>query len=172
MDTRFQPLIVKECIRSVLMDNLAHKEYSSETMAEDTKVLVELIRKKIKDLAYDRYKIIVQVHIGEYRGQGIKIASRKFWDADTDNFAQWFVVFIITDGTTTLLVIHIGMEYLPFSCLFLTRLSLTPLPFPSPSHQCLTKIVHDDDHDNIKGSDCTKSIGQLGKHERLWSSLR
>ncbi|CAI9735944.1 Hypothetical predicted protein [Octopus vulgaris] len=103
----FQPLIVKECIRSVLMDNLAHKEYSSETMAEDTKVLVELIRKKIKDLAYDRYKIIVQVHIGEYRGQGIKIASRKFWDADTDNFA----VDVYTNNSLFCVAMVCGVYY-------------------------------------------------------------
>jgi hypothetical protein len=35
-----------------------------------------------------RYKFMVQVVMGEQKGEGIRIGSRFFWDADTDKFAS------------------------------------------------------------------------------------
>jgi hypothetical protein len=45
---------------------------------------------------YERYKFVVNVTIGEIRGEGVKyhpffnvrVGARCFWDADTDNVAQ------------------------------------------------------------------------------------
>uniref|UniRef100_A0AAX7SVX3 Uncharacterized protein n=1 Tax=Astatotilapia calliptera TaxID=8154 RepID=A0AAX7SVX3_ASTCA len=37
---------------------------------------------------FDKYKLVVQVVIGEQRGQGVKMSSRCFWDADTDSYAE------------------------------------------------------------------------------------
>ena len=34
-----------------------------------------------------RYKIIVQVTIGQMRDQGVRITSRSLWDTTTDNYA-------------------------------------------------------------------------------------
>ena len=38
-------------------------------------------------LGYDRYKFIVQVLIGERRDQGVRMGTKCFWDAGTDNQA-------------------------------------------------------------------------------------
>ena len=35
-----------------------------------------------------RYKIIVQVTIGELKDQGIRVASRCLWDVSTDNYTS------------------------------------------------------------------------------------
>ncbi|CAM9219843.1 unnamed protein product, partial [Hapterophycus canaliculatus] len=35
-----------------------------------------------------RYKYVVQVVIGEQRGEGVRMGSRCFWDSDTDNVAS------------------------------------------------------------------------------------
>ena len=35
-----------------------------------------------------RYKYVVHVSMGEMRGEGVRMGSRCFWDADTDNIAQ------------------------------------------------------------------------------------
>lgn len=40
------------------------------------------------ELQLDRYKYVVQVVIGEQRGEGVKMACRCLWDSDTDNYAQ------------------------------------------------------------------------------------
>lgn len=39
------------------------------------------------ELDYPRYKVVVQVVMGENKLQGVRVASRCLWDADTDGFA-------------------------------------------------------------------------------------
>lgn len=38
---------------------------------------------------FTRYKIVVQVVLGENKGQGTRIASRCLWETDTDNSASY-----------------------------------------------------------------------------------
>jgi len=35
-----------------------------------------------------RYKYMVQVVIGEQRGEGVRMGCRTFWDRDTDTYAS------------------------------------------------------------------------------------
>ncbi len=42
----------------------------------------------IIDLGLPRYKFMVQVLIGENRGQGVRMGSRCFWDSNTDSQAS------------------------------------------------------------------------------------
>ncbi|CAH1245857.1 TCTEX1D2 [Branchiostoma lanceolatum] len=85
---KFRPAAVKECIHIVLNEALTGKEYDGEQTAELCKHLSNEIKKKLKELSYDRYKFVVQVVVGEQKGEGVKMACRSFWDADTDNYAQ------------------------------------------------------------------------------------
>ncbi|XP_017901670.1 PREDICTED: tctex1 domain-containing protein 2 [Capra hircus] len=82
---RFRPSVVKDCIHAVLKEELASAEYSPEEMPQLTKHLSENIKDKLKEMGFDRYKMVVQVVIGEQRGEGVFMAARCFWDADTDN---------------------------------------------------------------------------------------
>ncbi|XP_067669145.1 dynein light chain Tctex-type protein 2B-like isoform X2 [Haliotis asinina] len=84
----FRPVTVKEMIHVVLAEHLTGKVYNSEETTELTKTISDEIKTKLKELGYDRYKFIVQVVIGEQRGEGVKMACRCFWDSDTDNYAQ------------------------------------------------------------------------------------
>ncbi|XP_026546372.1 tctex1 domain-containing protein 2 [Notechis scutatus] len=85
---RFRSSMVKDCIREVLKEELANVQYNPEEIGAQTKVLSELIRDRLKDKGFHRYKIVVQVVIGEQRGEGVNMAARCFWDADSDNYAQ------------------------------------------------------------------------------------
>nr|XP_012416269.1 PREDICTED: tctex1 domain-containing protein 2 [Odobenus rosmarus divergens] len=85
---RFRPSVVKECIHAVLKEELANAEYSPEEMPQLTKRLSETIKDKLKEMGFDRYKMVVQVVIGEQRGEGVFMAARCFWDADTDNYTH------------------------------------------------------------------------------------
>uniref|UniRef100_A0A8C8Z7A7 Dynein light chain Tctex-type 2B n=1 Tax=Prolemur simus TaxID=1328070 RepID=A0A8C8Z7A7_PROSS len=85
-DWMFRPSVVKECIHAVLKEELANAEYSPEEMPQLTKHLSENIKDKLKEMGFDRYKMVVQVVIGEQRGEGVFMAARCFWDADTDNY--------------------------------------------------------------------------------------
>lgn len=40
-------------------------------------------------LGFDRYKLVVQVALGENRAQGVHVACRGLWDADSDNYATY-----------------------------------------------------------------------------------
>lgn len=41
-----------------------------------------------KEMNLARYKYVVQVVIGEQRGEGVRMGSRCFWDSETDNVAS------------------------------------------------------------------------------------
>ena len=63
--------------------------------ADDVEVLSKDIADKIKGACKDilgmphsRYKLIVQVTIGQTKDQGVRIVSRCLWDTATDNYAS------------------------------------------------------------------------------------
>ncbi|XP_029069597.1 tctex1 domain-containing protein 2 isoform X2 [Monodon monoceros] len=68
---RFRPSVVRDCIHAVLKEELANAEYSPEEMPQLTKRLSENIKDKLKEMGFDRYKMVVQVVIGEQRGEGV-----------------------------------------------------------------------------------------------------
>ncbi|XP_075056692.1 dynein light chain Tctex-type protein 2B [Mixophyes fleayi] len=85
---KFRTAVVKDCIQSVLKKELKTKQYIPEEVPQLTRFLSETIKDQLKELGFDRYKMVVQVVIGEQRGEGVKMAARCFWDADTDNYAE------------------------------------------------------------------------------------
>ncbi|XP_071608451.1 dynein light chain Tctex-type protein 2B isoform X1 [Heliangelus exortis] len=103
---RFKSSTVKECIHAILKEKLANVQYVPEEMPQLTQSLSETIKDRLKEEGFDRYKMVVQVVIGEQRGEGVKssqvnsvgdgstlspfssMAARCFWDADTDSYAH------------------------------------------------------------------------------------
>merc|ERR1719487_1033963 len=78
----------REIIREVLHSKLEKATYNMETTQLLTRQVSDEIKDRLKDLLLPRYKIVVQVAIGEQRGQGVRMGSRCFWDADTDSYAS------------------------------------------------------------------------------------
>ncbi|CAL8393483.1 unnamed protein product [Boreogadus saida] len=85
---KFKPVIVKACIREILREQLSGVQYEPDEVPALSSALAESIKNKLKDAGFERYKFVVQVVIGEQRGEGVKMASRCFWDADTDSYAE------------------------------------------------------------------------------------
>ncbi|XP_071493955.1 dynein light chain Tctex-type protein 2B-like [Diadema antillarum] len=85
---KFRPAAVKAVIHTVLNEELADKQYVAEETTAWSKHIAEQIKERLKELDLDRYKFVVQVVIGEQRGEGVKMGCRCFWDSDTDNYAQ------------------------------------------------------------------------------------
>lgn len=48
----------------------------------------ELVRRGPGDSKNSRYKLLVQVVIGELKGQGVRIMSQCLWDEKLDNYAD------------------------------------------------------------------------------------
>ncbi|NWU97314.1 TC1D2 protein, partial [Upupa epops] len=68
---RFKSSTVKECIHEILKEKLANVQYIPEEMPQLTKSLSEIIKDRLKEEGFDRYKMVVQVVMGEHRGEGV-----------------------------------------------------------------------------------------------------
>jgi len=86
---KFPPTEVKKIISTFLSEFLADKTYNPELSAQWTREIADGIKGSIKQqLELPRYKYVVQVVVGEMKGEGVRMGCRCFWDADTDNSAD------------------------------------------------------------------------------------
>jgi hypothetical protein len=56
--------------------------------SQQTKRLSDEINSKLQEMNLPRYKYMVQVVLGEMRGQGVRMGHRCFWDSSSDNFVS------------------------------------------------------------------------------------
>ncbi|KAL0230523.1 hypothetical protein PCE1_004082 [Barthelona sp. PCE] len=84
-DVVFPSRVVKNLLETELQNYLGDKSYHSEETLSWSKELADELKFKFKRMNVPRYKIAVQVHIGENRGQGMCLQTRSFWDANTDS---------------------------------------------------------------------------------------
>eukprot|EP00746_Dinoflagellata_sp_MGD_P010629 gnl/MRDRNA2_/MRDRNA2_121992_c0_seq1.p2 gnl/MRDRNA2_/MRDRNA2_121992_c0~~gnl/MRDRNA2_/MRDRNA2_121992_c0_seq1.p2 ORF type:complete len:126 (+),score=21.54 gnl/MRDRNA2_/MRDRNA2_121992_c0_seq1:97-474(+) len=85
---KFRPGPAREIIKEVLHAKLEKATYHAEQTQVLTKQVADEIKDRLKELGLARYKIVVQVVIGEQRGQGVRMGTRCFWDVDTDSSAS------------------------------------------------------------------------------------
>ena len=85
---KFPVAHVKELISGVLEGKLRDKQYQADHSSTWTKEIADEVKNKLKELGLPRYKFMVQVVLGEQRGQGVRMGSRSFWDTNTDNSAS------------------------------------------------------------------------------------
>ena len=83
---KFRPIELQNLLDMTLREELHDKEYDSGMIPSMTKELSNVIREKFKQLELPRYKILVQVVLGEAKGGGVKVAARCYWDHDTDSY--------------------------------------------------------------------------------------
>lgn len=57
-------------------------------MPDWCRAISDKIKTHIKNLGYERYKVVVEVVIGEQRGEGVRMGTRCLWDSDTDSYAS------------------------------------------------------------------------------------
>ncbi|OAJ43530.1 hypothetical protein BDEG_26883 [Batrachochytrium dendrobatidis JEL423] len=79
---------VKLIIEETLAKHLAKVKYDCDIVPELVKTIANDVMQSVKGLELDRYKIVVDVNVGEFKGQGIKVASRAVWDTTTDSYAS------------------------------------------------------------------------------------
>lgn len=72
---------------------LAANMPSENEISQLVKELAEESKKCLRGLNRDeRYKYLVQVIVGQKKGQGVRMGSRQFWDQETDNLATVTVI--------------------------------------------------------------------------------
>ncbi|KAI8806747.1 Tctex-1 family-domain-containing protein, partial [Cladochytrium replicatum] len=87
-DKKFQSGAVRRAMEEVLQTRMVKVKYDPAKVPELTKLLANEIMAVLKQFEFDRYKFITQVIAGEFKGQGIRVASRAVWDTSTDSYAS------------------------------------------------------------------------------------
>ncbi len=86
---RFYASQAKAICESVTASVLDKKAWRGEEEPLWSVQIAEHVKARIKqEMNIPRYKIVVQVIIGEMKDQGVRVASKCLWDADTDNYAS------------------------------------------------------------------------------------
>ncbi|KAG7385187.1 Tctex1 domain-containing protein 2 [Phytophthora boehmeriae] len=75
---------MKQLIGQVLQEKLDNASYQSDRAAALTKEIADTVKMRLKG----QFKYVVQVVIGEQRGEGVRMGCRCFWDAETDCYAS------------------------------------------------------------------------------------
>ena len=86
---KFNPEKVEEVIKETVDSRMNDFKYHPKFCANMCKALSDEIKEKVKRLRYDRYKIVVVVHIGEKSNQSAVISSRCAWDEKLDDYATY-----------------------------------------------------------------------------------
>lgn len=73
---------MKDVIKDVFAQKLKNQTFQEVQIL--SREIADAVKTKLKELALPRYKYVVQVYIGQLKGQGIKIGGKCFWDNDTD----------------------------------------------------------------------------------------
>lgn len=79
---------MKEIIAEVLKEKLTGVVYHADNTSLWCREISDEIKQKLKGLGLERYKFVVQVVIGEQKGEGMRMGCRCFWDPKTDNYAE------------------------------------------------------------------------------------
>jgi hypothetical protein len=87
---KFCPIKAKNIMKDIVDTALVEEKYQGRsTISQHNLDIAENVRSRLKDEFTSRFKIMVQVVIGEKQGQGVRMGSKCFWDSDTDNVA-WY----------------------------------------------------------------------------------
>jgi len=85
---KFQRHKVQEVLKTVLKEKMETQKYDPVKGAQIAKQLADDLREKVKLLGYNRYKLVVQVTVGQKTGQAMRIVARCLWDTANDSFAS------------------------------------------------------------------------------------
>ncbi|KAJ3312672.1 Tctex1 domain-containing protein 2 [Boothiomyces sp. JEL0838] len=70
--SEFRPSVVTQVIHQILSDRLTNTVYNPETCSQSSREIADEIKNRLKDMDFDRYKFVVNVIMGEVRGEGVK----------------------------------------------------------------------------------------------------
>ena len=105
----FCPLEARKHMKEAVEEFIARDAYSkSAEIATGILEIANKVKTAIKEDISNRYKVMVQVVMGEKLGQGIQIGSKCFWDQETDNMTSYSFV---NDAIFCLVVAYVNYSY-------------------------------------------------------------
>lgn len=85
-DAKMPTKTIETAVENVLREHFANEVYETAKCKKNCQNICELIKEKVKGMVISRYKLVVVVHVGEKKGQGVQITSRCAWNENFDNF--------------------------------------------------------------------------------------
>ena len=73
------------CVRRSFLDGEVYDAKHSRQMSQN---IADVVRTRVKEMRFPRYKIVTNVVITPASGQTIQFDSRCLWDVETDSFAS------------------------------------------------------------------------------------
>ena len=83
-DYRLDMARLSRVANSAIETSISGYQYDGNHGKQFCSVLADNVRSQIKQLPFHRYKIVVQVVIGQKKGQDLRVASRCMWDTKWD----------------------------------------------------------------------------------------
>lgn len=71
-----------------MKENIGENKYDDDDSIDMSTKIAEEIKKRVKELNIPRYKVVVQVALGEKREHSVRVSSRCLWSSETDNYAS------------------------------------------------------------------------------------
>ncbi|KAJ8973117.1 hypothetical protein NQ317_011045 [Molorchus minor] len=88
-DKPFNPEKVTNILESVMVEALENLTYDTDKVPKQAKWASSAIRAKVKEMEFDRFKLVCLVTIGEKNGQDVLATCRFLWDCDRDRYATF-----------------------------------------------------------------------------------
>ena len=85
-DKKMPTKAVETAIENLLTEQFMNEAYESSKCKKACQEICELTKEKVKALVSPRFKLVVVVHVGEKKGQGVQITSRCAWNENFDDF--------------------------------------------------------------------------------------
>lgn len=82
---KFNVSKVQKLVNEILSNHLENVKYEPNKCKDLVQFLSEEIKSRLKSVVFRRYKLIVNITIGQNNGSSIIVASRSLWNSDTDN---------------------------------------------------------------------------------------
>mmetsp|Transcript_29799 Transcript_29799/g.65115 ORF Transcript_29799/g.65115 Transcript_29799/m.65115 type:complete len:135 (-) Transcript_29799:203-607(-) len=85
---KFRSSSVQKVLQQIITERMTGVQYDAQRASQTGKELSDMIKEKVKTMGFDRYKLVVQVTVGQRAGQCIRLASRCLWDVAADSCAS------------------------------------------------------------------------------------
>ncbi|XP_046357059.1 dynein light chain Tctex-type 5-like [Haliotis rufescens] len=86
---KFTVVTVHKMLKEILDERLDGFKYNPKFCVTMTQVLTDEIKDRIKQMSWDRYKLVVLVILGERKDQDVMVTSRCAWDPKVDSYASY-----------------------------------------------------------------------------------
>ncbi|KAJ3126445.1 Tctex1 domain-containing protein 3 [Nowakowskiella sp. JEL0407] len=87
-EKKFKSEPVLRIVNEILQSRLQKVKYDPAKAFDLARSVANEILAAVKKLEFDRYKFVVEVFIFEFKGQGVRVASRALWDTTTDSYTS------------------------------------------------------------------------------------